>query len=220
MVIELRDVSFGYNGEAIFNNVSLSVSCGDVVIISGPSGSGKSSLLRLLNRLSDPASGDIFLNGRPLNSYKAVEIRRQVHYMQQTPLMAEGTVRDNLVLPFSFRSLRETELPTDKALRDLLDMFRLLNVSLTDSAATLSVGQKQRLAFIRALLLKPKVLLLDEPTSALDPESRSVVEEHIDRLASEKSTAIIMITHLAFNPRAVAARRYVLDHSGLREHVE
>ncbi|HZD60916.1 MAG TPA: ATP-binding cassette domain-containing protein [Anaerolineae bacterium] len=214
-ILEIKSISCAYNGEIIFNNLSLSVDYGDLAIISGPSGSGKSSFLRHLNRLQDPASGTILFGGRPLTNYKAVELRRQIVYLQQTPLIVEGTVRHNLVLPFSFRSLRDVPTPSDEGLRDLLHQLALTDVALSDDATTLSVGQKQRLAFIRAMLVKPKVLLLDEPTSALDEESRTIVEERIESLAIEKNVAVVMVTHLNFNPQHVKAKKYVLSNGGL-----
>lgn len=215
MLLDIKNVSFGYNGKTLFNNVSLSVNTGDLVVIGGPSGSGKSSFLRLLNRLNDPSSGEIGFNDRPLSDYKVVELRRQIIYLQQTPFMTEGTIRHNLTFPYSFKSSKDLPKTSDIELLKLLDRFKLTGVSLEDSATTLSLGQKQRLAFIRALLLRPKILLLDEPTSALDQESKAIVEEHIENLASEENLTIIMITHLDF--AAKSARRCLLSGSGLRE---
>jgi len=215
MLLDIKNISFGYNGKTLFSNVSLSVDTGDLVVIAGPSGSGKSSFLRLLNRLSDPDSGEIDFDDRPLSDYKVIELRRRIIYLQQTPFMAEGTIKHNLMFPFDFKSSKSLRKPADEALLKLLDRFRLTGISLEDSATTLSLGQKQRLAFIRALLLKPQVLLLDEPTSALDPESKAIVEEHIENLASEKNLTIVMITHLDF--AAKSARRCLLSAGSLKE---
>ncbi|MBS3909429.1 MAG: ATP-binding cassette domain-containing protein [Actinobacteria bacterium] len=218
MLLELIDISLTFNASVLFSNVSLEVDAGDLVIIGGPSGSGKSSLLRLLNRLNDPTSGRIDLDGRPLTDYKIVELRRRICYIQQTPVMVEGTVKDNLLLPFGFESLRGLKPPTDETLIGLLRKFKLNDIALSDQAMVLSVGQRQRLAFIRALLLEPKALLLDEPTSALDQGSRRVVEEYVERLAGEENLAILMVTHLDFKPKHMQARRYTLKQDGLEEH--
>ena len=220
MLLELIDISLTFDDSALFSHVSLTVDAGDLVIIGGPSGSGKTSLLRLLNRLNDPATGEIKLDGRPLTDYKVVELRRQICYIQQTPVMVDGTVRQNLLLPFSFESLRDLRAPADETLNVLLREFKLDDISLSDRAMVLSVGQKQRLAFIRALLLKPKTLLLDEPTSALDEDSRLVVEEHIERLAGEEALAIIMVTHLDYKPKHLEPRRYILKQDGLEERAQ
>ncbi|MDP2212138.1 MAG: ATP-binding cassette domain-containing protein [Candidatus Aquicultor sp.] len=216
-MLELIDISLAFNDNALFSDVSLAVNAGDLVIIGGPSGSGKSSLLRLLNRLNDPTSGQINLDGRPFTDYKVVELRRQICYIQQTPVIVEGTVKQNLLLPFGFESLRGFKTPTDETLIDLLHKFKLDDIALSDQAMVLSVGQKQRLAFIRALLLQPKALLLDEPTSALDQDSRLVVEEYVKRLAGEENLAILMVTHLDFKPKHMKARPYMLKRSGLEE---
>lgn len=220
MLLELIDVSLTFDDSPLFSHVSLTVDAGELVIIGGPSGCGKTSLLRLLNRLNDATAGEIKLDGRPLTDYRVVELRREICYMQQTPVMVEGTVRQNLLLPFSFESLRDLNKPTDETLNGLLNEFKLDDVSLSDQAMVLSVGQKQRLAFIRALLLNPKALLLDEPTSALDENSRLVVEAHIERLAGEEALAIIMITHIDYKPKHLAPRRYVLKQDGLGERAQ
>ncbi|MDI6816996.1 MAG: ATP-binding cassette domain-containing protein [Actinomycetota bacterium] len=217
MLLELIDISLTFNDNALFSDVSLAVDTGDLIFIGGPSGSGKSSLLRLLNRLNDPTSGQINLEGRPLTDYKVAELRRQICYIHQTPVMVEGTVKQNLLLPFAFESLRGFRVPTDETLIELLHEFKLDDIALSDQAMVLSVGQKQRLAFIRALLLQPKALLLDEPTSALDRDSRLVVEEYVERLAGQKNLAILMVTHLDFKPKHMKARRYILKRGGLEE---
>lgn len=217
MLLEITGISFGHNGKILINNASLSVNPGELVIIGGPSGSGKSSLLRLLNRLNDPDCGSIYFNDKPLTDHVVVELRRQIHYLQQTPLMIEGTVKQNLLLPFTFQSSQKISVPTDEDLLAFLSQFELTDIALLDSAINLSVGQKQRLAFIRALLLEPKILLLDEPTSALDPQSRAIVEEHIERLAREQGIAIILVTHLDFHLQHARARRFLLRNGNLKE---
>lgn len=216
-LIEVKDVSFKFGDKPVFNDLSFSVAPGDLVIIKGPSGSGKSTLLRLLNRLIDPSSGSIMFADKALSEYNPVELRRKVCYLQQTPLMVQGTVKQNLLLSFAFSSANKLAGPKEEILAGLLNQFKLNDVSLEDKAADLSVGQKQRLAFIRALLLKPEVLLLDEPTSALDPESRSVIENHIEKLAADESHAIIIVTHIGFNPDYRGLRTYELSDGRLKE---
>jgi putative ABC transport system ATP-binding protein len=217
MLLEIKNVSLGFNGKTLVSNASLALNPGDLVIIGGPSGGGKSSFLRILNRLRDPDSGVMLLDGKPFSSYKVVELRRRICYLHQTPQIIEGTVRDNLLLPFTFRSSQKSPRPDDSRLRILLDRFKLAEVSFADDATKLSVGQKQRLAFVRTLLLKPDLLLLDEPTSALDPESRMVVEEMIEELAGDEKVGIVMVTHLDFEPKRMAARKYRLSDGALRE---
>lgn len=217
MRLEIKNLSLRYGTKKpLFEGVNLTVDSGDFVLIHGPSGSGKSSFLRLPSRLQEPASGEILLDGRSVRRRDVTELRRTVGYVQQTPEMAGGAVRSNLTLSFTFRAAREKRLPDEDMLRTLLDDFLLQDVDLDDDAETLSMGQKQRIALIRTLLSEPRFLLCDEPTSALDPESKSVVETWLERLALEQNIGIVKVTHLDFRPERIRARRYRLD-GGLQE---
>jgi putative ABC transport system ATP-binding protein len=212
MRLDINNVSLQYGKKKpLFQRVNLTVDSGDFVLIHGPSGSGKSSFLRLPNRLQEPSSGDILLDGIPVTRHNVTELRRKIGYVQQTPAMAGGAVRNNLTLSFTFRAARDRQWPDEDRLRILLDDFLLQDVDLDDDAETLSVGQKQRIALIRTLLSEPRLLLCDEPTSALDPESKSVVETWLERLALEQSIGIVLVTHLDFTPDRVRPRRYRLE---------
>jgi len=149
----------------------------------------------LINRLEEPLSGEILFKGRPLSSYPPPLLRRSVLYVQQTPTVIDGSVRENLLLPFSFKNNTHLERPEDARLKTLLSDFLLQGVGLGDNALTLSLGQLQRLCFIRGLLLSPDVLLLDEPTSALDRESGQVVESMVERLNRESGLTVLTVTH-------------------------
>ncbi|MBE0429820.1 MAG: ATP-binding cassette domain-containing protein [Thermoleophilia bacterium] len=193
--------------------MSLLLDAGELAVISGPSGSGKSTLLRLFNRLLDPGKGEILYNGRPLAGYGVVELRRDIYYLQQAPVMIQKTVRDNLLLPFRFRAAKKDTLPPDdEKLLKLLERFKLSGVTLEDDATRMSIGQKQRLAFIRAMLLAPQVMLLDEPMSSLDPVSRAVVRENVERMATGEGTAIILVMHYNFASSVARTRRYHMEN--------
>ncbi|MGE4505629.1 MAG: ATP-binding cassette domain-containing protein [Desulfovibrionaceae bacterium] len=195
MSFTLDNVTFGYPGRPpVLDCASARIEPGALTVVAGPSGAGKSTLLRLLCRLEEPQAGAIAFRGENLQDSPPQELRRRVVYIQQTPTVVSGSVRQNLILPFSFAANRPRPVPADGHLRSLLDEFLLPGVSLGQSALELSVGQKQRVCLIRALLLDPRALLFDEPTSALDPESADVVVKTALRLAAEGAT-VVYVAH-------------------------
>lgn len=211
MRIELKNITLRFEDKApLLEDVNFVLGEGDFVLIRGESGCGKSSLLHLLNRLEEPSAGQILVDGQPIASYEVTQLRRQLGFVQQTPVMVEGTVRENLLYPFSFKAARGQTEPGDEALRVRLDEFLLTEVELRDDAELLSVGQKQRVALIRTLLTQPRVLLCDEATSALDPRSKSVVEEALERENTARGVSVALVTHLEFVPQIAKARRYLM----------
>ena len=186
-------------------------------MIKGRSGTGKSSLLRLMNRLEDPREGEVRYKGRAYASYDPEMIRSTILYVQQTPIVINGSIKDNLMLPFTFRINRKKTRPDDNTLLKLMDEFHLGNIRLDGSAGHLSVGQSQRICLIRGLLLSPEVILLDEPTSALDDESCRIVESSVVRLCRESGTTVIMVNHRKFDPEEITPRIYSLADGGIRE---
>ncbi len=202
-IISFSRVAFSYSeSHVLFEGLSYDFKNGTFYIIQGPSGIGKSTLLRLMIRLEDPLRGEIIFNGRPVRFYHPPTLRKSILYIQQTPTLVDGTVRENLVLPFTFNTNRNAIKPDDMRLRQGLDELLLNRVGLDDSALTLSVGQQQRLCLIRGLLLAPEMLLLDEPTSALDDESREIVEAMAERECLNSRRTVIMVSHRNFTPRA------------------
>ncbi len=212
MRIELRDVSIGYHkANPAAERITCTFESGDFSIVRGPSGSGKSCFLKTLNRLTEPLSGAIFADREDITTVHPPLLRRRAAYIPQLPVFTAGTVRRNLLLPFSFRAAEGCEPPGDDLLRGYLDKLLLEDISLDGSASALSVGQKQRLAFIRALLINPRYLLLDEPTSALDGDSRFIMERWIEEFNRETGTGIIMVTHHALETGIKPSRVFSLS---------
>ena len=211
MNIELRDVGLSFAERGIvFEHVDLSLGSEDFAIVQGPSGGGKTSLLRILNRLQEPSDGAYLVDGRPVADQNVLELRRKIGYLQQQPVMLEGTVRHDLMLPFQYAIARHEERPSDDVLRHRMDALLLEAVGLDDDAQKLSVGQQQRLALIRSLLAKPSILLCDEPTSALDTESKKVVEEALESAHLDEHVGVVLVTHLDFVSRRARPRRLLL----------
>jgi len=202
--IEFRNVEFSYPGsEPLFQKLFLKFKKGQFYLINGDSGAGKSTLLKLMNRLEDPVEGDILFNRKPLTEYTPQALRRRILYIQQVPVVVEGSVRDNLQLPFTFKENRKSEKSDDASLSTLMNTFRLTGIRLDDNAQSLSVGQRQRICLIRGLLLSPDVVLMDEPTSALDEESSRVVDVFVEKLCRESGRTIIMVSHRKFISESV-----------------
>lgn len=201
-VISFQDVSFAYKGAErdVLCGVSFDIFAGDFALIKGPSGAGKSTLLRLVARFEAPRSGVIRYKGAPISNLPPTQLRREAAFLHQAPVVEAGTVRGNLLAPFSLKSNKTLRPPTDEELKKGLAEVLLESVSLDAVALTLSIGQRQRLCLMRALLLKPEALLLDEPTSALDPESREMVEQVIERLNRDKGLTILMVCHNEYAP--------------------
>ena len=195
-VIQLAEVTFGFPGKAeLFSALDLSLPEGGYYLVVGPSGSGKSTLLRLMNRLEEPLSGTIRFRGDNLATLSPPDLRRRISLIQQTPTVVDASVRSNLLLPFGFHVNLGLDRPDEEILRERMDRFLLNNVSLDDNALELSVGQRQRLCFIRALILNPAVLLLDEPTASLDRESADIVEKAARDLNREQGLTVVNVSH-------------------------
>ncbi len=218
-LLKIESLCFTYTTPAapVFRELNLSVDEGELVLIKGGSGTGKSTLLRLVCRLLPYQEGRILFRGRSIESVVPAELRRAIVYVAQIPSMTEASVRDNLLLPFSFAVNHDMVQPSEKKLEQMLEQFYLTDVALNHQARNMSVGQQQRIALMRALLLDPEILLLDEPTSALDEKSSSMIFSIIERLSAKEGKTILMVTHSNFTPQDVSPRSYVLENRKLRK---
>jgi putative ABC transport system ATP-binding protein len=216
-ILEIRDLSFTYEGaqSPIFEHLSLAVEEGSHILLKGASGTGKSSLLRLICRLAAPTSGTILYRGEPITGIAPPKLRSAVGYVAQIPRMTDGSVKENLLLPFTFALNRERRTPDEDALRRMLSDFYLDGLKLTHPALKLSTGQQQRLALMRTLLLKPDLLLLDEPTSALDAESARMVFTIMERLNTRERKTLVTVTHSDYRPSGAHVQLYLLQNRTL-----
>jgi ABC-type methionine transport system ATPase subunit len=214
-LFRLIDVRQERGGRTILDGLSVDLPRTPVTAIVGPSGAGKTSLLRLLNRLDDPVSGQVFFAGRPLDSYPIASLRRRLGFVFQTPSMFPGTVADNL--------RTAVELGGRSAMSSAPDMRQVLGAAgldpeyMTREASRLSGGEQQRVSLARALMTGPEILLLDEPTSALDPEVAVRLLATIRRLAIEHSVPAIMITHRLSEARQASTFTVMLEAGRLVE---
>jgi putative ABC transport system ATP-binding protein len=179
-------VSASRGGRTVLHDISLSIPAGATALL-GPSGSGKSSLLRLLNRLAEPDSGEVRFRGDPVASLDVLELRREAVLVPQLPAPLPGTVADNVRYGPQLCG-REAEVEECLARAGLDPSYA------EREASQLSVGEQQRVMLARALALEPEVLLLDEPTSALDETARQGVERTLAELA-RSGVAMVLVTH-------------------------
>jgi putative ABC transport system ATP-binding protein len=196
-IFQVQHLSLSYPGRRgqpaaiILRDVTVDVERGGALTLVGPSGSGKSSLLRCLNRLEEPTSGTVRFDGHPITELDPRELRRRAALVQQTAVLFEGTVRDNLLVRSSGVAFDFSE----PRLQDMLGEVGLEPSMIDRDATTLSGGEKQRVTIARALLRDPQALLLDEPTSALDPPNAALVVETISRLRQRGRLSIVAVTH-------------------------
>lgn len=178
----------------VVNATRLSVAAGEVLAVVGPSGSGKSSLLRLFNRLLEPDSGDVRFAGESVRTMDPPDLRARLPLVTQKPFLFTGSVKDNLS---TSARLRNTPLPdfSDTEAKELLDLCQVDQAWLERDARKLSIGQQQRVCIARALFGPCQALLLDEPTSALDRPTADQVAKTFRRLARQKNLAIVIVTH-------------------------
>jgi putative ABC transport system ATP-binding protein len=187
----------------VLRDVSLAIRDG-VTALLGPSGSGKSSLLRLLNRLADPEAGTVRFRGEEVTALDVRELRRRACLVPQLPAPLPGTVADNLrYAPALCGRAVGVEQP--------LAMAGLTRLYADRDASQLSVGEQQRVMLARALALEPEVLLLDEPTSALDDYTKGGVERTLATLAKESGLSMVLVTHDRAQAERLADRVVELD---------
>ncbi len=216
-LLEIRELVFRYDGapSPVFENLGFTVAAGQFILVRGVSGAGKSTLLRLVCRLNRPQSGSILFKGRNIDDLPPSELRSALGYVAQVPQIIDASVRENLLLPFSFAANRKKNVPGEEELRKMLDDFYLGDISPDQSAMKLSTGQKQRLAIMRAILQQPELLLLDEPTSALDTESAAMVFSIMEQLNVSKGMSMVTVTHTEYRPEKVVPVFYRLENRTL-----
>ncbi len=216
-MIDVKNLSKSFGKNLVLDDISEHIFPGEKVVIIGPSGSGKSTFLRCLNLLEYPSSGTIMFNGHEITDPKADidKLRQQMGMVfQHFNLFPNMTIRRNITL-----SPVRTKLMSQAEANDTAtDLLR--RVGLEDKAdaypAQLSGGQKQRIAIVRALAMKPKVMLFDEPTSALDPEMVGEVLDVMKELADEGMTMVVVTHEMGF-AREVGTRVLFMDGGHILE---
>lgn len=198
-ILEFKNVAFGYpDGKQVLHDINFTLEPGKTYALVGPTGGGKTTTASLMARLFDPTSGTIFLNGRDIRSYEPNERAQKIGFILQEPFLFSGTLRDNLL--YGNEEYQDyTNEQLEKLIRNmkaesLLSRFEKgLDTAVTGSGDSISLGQKQVIAFIRAVLRHPDLLILDEATANIDTVTEQVLESILNQLP--KHTTRVIIAH-------------------------
>jgi ATP-binding cassette subfamily B protein len=198
-LLEFRHVSFGYpNGREVLRDINLRLEKGKTYALVGPTGGGKTTTASLMARLYDPTKGQVILEGRDIRTYMPDERVQKIGFITQEPFLFTGTVRDNII----YGNLKYRDYSSE-ALREVLEQAGLSNLlarfdegletRVSTSGSTISLGQKQLIAFIRAVLRDPELLILDEATANIDTVTEQLLDDILDKLPA--STTKVIIAH-------------------------
>jgi D-methionine transport system ATP-binding protein len=194
-ILRLEQVMLQANvgADLLLQDISFEVQPGEIVGIVGASGSGKTSLLRLLNGLISPSQGKIYFKELPVEEYTPVELRRRLVLTPQEPKLLGMKVIDALSYPLQLQQLSESEIRTQ--IDAWIDLLHIPSEWLIKTELQLSLGQRQLVAIARALIMNPQVILLDEPTSALDVGTATYLLKVLAKLNQDQNLTIIMVNH-------------------------
>lgn len=193
--VEFRSVGYSISGVAVINDLNLQIEKGEVLILLGESGCGKTTTLKLINRLIEPTSGEIIVEGRSTTNWDAIELRRRIGYViQDGGLFPHFTVAENVALVLGLNNWEESR----RTLRTK-EMLDLVGLDPSKFAGRypheLSGGQRQRVGVARALASDPDLLLLDEPFGALDAITRTNLQKEFARLVRDLGKTAVFVTH-------------------------
>jgi osmoprotectant transport system ATP-binding protein len=214
--IQFDDVSFRLGGRELLSHLNLSVNTGETLMLLGRSGSGKTTTLRLINRLADPTNGQIRVEGKPTTQWDEIALRRHIGYaIQDVGLFPHYTVAKNVaIVP------RLLGWPDDRLSARGTEVMQLVGLSMNDFARRyphqLSGGQRQRVGLARALAADPPILLMDEPFGALDPITRSEIQGEFKRLQQRLRKTVVFVTHDVAEALLLGDRIALLENGALR----
>lgn len=195
-VISFNKVDFSYTpNEPLLNNINIDIQPKQTVLILGPNGTGKSTLLHLLVRFIEPTAGEITIGEKPLNQYKLSTLRSSIGLVSQDIALCSGSVADNIAFGYPQASFTEIETAAKKAGAHafITELENGYKTQVGENGVLLSGGQRQRIALARALMTNPAILLLDEPTSMVDTEAKITFKESFNEVLKNKT--VIMVSH-------------------------
>ena len=210
-VVELRNIGYTIGGNKILDDLNLQIAPGEILILLGESGCGKTTTLKLINRLIEPTEGEVFVEGKPNSSWDPIELRRHIGYvLQEAGLFPHFTVAENVSLVLRLNGWDENK--KRERTDEMLDLVGLDPARFADRFPhELSGGQRQRVGVARALAADPSIVLLDEPFGALDAITRTNLQKEFARLVRDLGKTAVFVTHDLHEAMLLGSRIALMD---------
>jgi tungstate transport system ATP-binding protein len=211
-LIKIEGLHMAFGKKEVLKDINLQIIRGEIFALVGPSGSGKTTFLRILDLFERPEKGNIKFNS--MKTQGIIDLRRRMSMLFQTPAIFNRSVFDNVAYGLKVRGIDKKII--EKKVNEALGIVGLRGLE-NQKAPTLSGGEAQRMAFARAIVYDPEILLLDEPTANLDPANVMKIEKIIKRIRNERKTTILLATHNIPQVRRIADRVGILINGELIE---
>ncbi|AUN99244.1 ABC transporter ATP-binding protein [Bacteriovorax stolpii] len=217
-MLKVDNVGVSYGGIKAVRGVSIELKPGELVSLIGSNGSGKTSLLRAISGLVDIDQGSISIDGKDLSGISAHDRVKMglAHCPEARKIFGQQSVMDNLLLGAFLRFKKEKKSEINQTIEEVFNIFPKLRDRQNQQAGTMSGGEQQMLAIGRALMLKPKILILDEPSMGLAPVIIDEVFNVVGRIKETRTTSILLVEQLAYRALQLADRAYVLEQGVVR----
>ena len=216
-MIEFRKVSKAYKNNMVLKDISFNIEKGKFTVLIGESGCGKTTLLKMINKLIVPTKGDIFIDGEDIKEIDDIKLRRSMGYViQQTGLFPHMTVRENITIIPKILKVDENKINKDSL--EMMSMIGLDDSLLDRYPSELSGGQQQRIGIARAFITNPNIILMDEPFSALDPMSRVALQDELLKLQEKLHKTIVFVTHDMDEAIKLADKIAIFDNGELVQY--
>ncbi len=218
-MIKIKNVTKKVGAKVILDDITLDIEKGTLVVLIGSSGCGKTTTLKLINKLIKPTSGEIYIDDKPISKENTIELRRKIGYViQNTGLFPHLTIKENIELIPRLKKEKTIE-EIEKTTIELLEMVGLKYEDYIDKyPSQLSGGQQQRIGVARAIATDAEIILMDEPFSALDPITRTSLQEQLFTLQDELKKTIIFVTHDMDEALKIADKICIMDSGKVAQY--